>query len=207
MWETTLQYIPDICVRKVLTTVMYLSLGLSNAWADIYKYVDEQGHVHLSDRRLGPGYRLMVKTPPVVSQRRWLHRPDHKGQFTHLIVRTAKRYRLEPGLIHAVIAAESGYDPEAVSKAGAVGLMQLMPATAARYGVKDRRDPAQNIRAGTHYLSDLLKRFKSLSLALAAYNAGEGAVIDYGHRIPPFHETQEYVRKVLSYYRANPIDS
>lgn len=190
-------------MRWLFATLMLLSLGLLDAWADIYKYVDEHGHVHLSDRRLGPGYRLMVTDYAVGSGTPWRYRSADKEQFAPIIVRTAQRYRLEPSLIHAVIAAESGYDPNAVSKAGAVGLMQLMPATAARYGVKDRRDPAQNIQGGAHYLSDLLRRFKNLSLALAAYNAGEGAVIDHGHRIPPFHETQDYVRKVITYYRAN----
>jgi soluble lytic murein transglycosylase-like protein len=199
----TLDDISRIGVRWLLVTPMLLSLGLLDAWADIYKYVDEHGHVHLSDRRLGPGYRRMVTDYAVGSATPWRYRAADKEQFAPIIVQTAERYRLEPSLIHAVIAAESGYDPNAVSKAGAVGLMQLMPATAARYGVKDRRDPAQNIQGGTHYLSDLLKRFNSLSLALAAYNAGEGAVIDHGHRIPPFHETRDYVRKVITYYRAN----
>jgi soluble lytic murein transglycosylase-like protein len=100
-----------------------------------------------------------------------------------------------------VIAIESAYDPDAISRSGAVGLMQLMPATARRYGVADRRNPSANLAGGTRYLKDLLVRFDSdLELALAGYNAGENAVEKFGNRIPPFDETQNYVRKVLEIY-------
>ncbi len=93
------------------------------------------------------------------------------------------------------------YDHNAVSRAGAVGLMQLMPATARRYGVADRRDPSANIIGGTRYLRDLLEDFdRNLQLALAGYNAGENAVKKYGYQIPPFPETRDYVRKVLKLY-------
>ncbi|MEE9552534.1 MAG: lytic transglycosylase domain-containing protein, partial [Gammaproteobacteria bacterium] len=103
---------------------------------------------------------------------------------------------------HAVITAESAYDPRAVSRAGAVGLMQLMPATAKRYGVKNRLNPRENIYGGTRYLRDLLIMFdNNLLLALAAYNAGENAVKNHGNRIPPYKETQTYVRKVINYYK------
>ena len=100
-----------------------------------------------------------------------------------------------------MVTAESAYDPVAVSSAGAVGLMQLMPGTAERYGVRNRRDPRQNVLGGVRYLRDLLVQFDDLTLALAAYNAGENAVIRYGNRIPPYPETQNYVRKVLTFYR------
>jgi len=109
---------------------------------------------------------------------------------------------VDPTLIHAVISVESGYNPSARSSAGAVGLMQLMPGIARRYGVKDRLDPAQNIQGGARYLRDLKVMFgNDLQLVLAAYNAGEDAVMRYGRRIPPFHETAAYVPKVLDYYR------
>ena len=97
--------------------------------------------------------------------------------------------------------AESAYDPHAVSKAGAVGLMQLMPGTARRYGVTDRRDPRENLTGGVRYLRDLLIQFNDVVLALAAYNAGEFAVIEHGRRVPPYPETRAYVRKVLTFYR------
>ena len=113
----------------------------------------------------------------------------------------ASRYGLPKSLIHAVITAESAYDTEAVSRAGAVGLMQLMPGTAKRYGVKNRRNPYENVNGGTKYLRDLLVMFdNNLRLALAAYNAGEGAVKKYNNKIPPYKETQNYVKKVITYY-------
>jgi soluble lytic murein transglycosylase-like protein len=114
----------------------------------------------------------------------------------------ARAFSLEPALIHAVISAESGYDPLARSPKGARGLMQLMPGTAKRYGVDNPLDPEQNIHGGAAYLSYLLKLFgNDLNLALAAYNAGEGTVMEYGNRIPPYRETTQYVPKVLSYYK------
>jgi soluble lytic murein transglycosylase-like protein len=117
------------------------------------------------------------------------------------IQRAAKATGLDAGLIHAVVRAESGYNPKAVSPKGAGGLMQLMPATAKRYGVQDRFDPEQNLMGGSRYLKDLLILFNNdLKLAIAAYNAGEGAVMRYGNKIPPFAETQNYVPKVLAYW-------
>jgi soluble lytic murein transglycosylase-like protein len=104
--------------------------------------------------------------------------------------------------LHAVIRAESAYDPFAVSHKGAVGLMQLMPDTARRYGVSNLTDPVANLQGGSRYLRDLLRLFKqNLRLALAAYNAGENAVIRHGHKIPPYQETRLYVEKALRYYR------
>lgn len=109
---------------------------------------------------------------------------------------------VDPKLILAVIAAESGYDPTARSPKGAQGLMQLLPATARRYGVTDAYDPQQGILGGARYLSDLLRLFdQDVSLALAAYNAGEQAVERFGRRIPPYRETKAYVPRVLSHYR------
>jgi soluble lytic murein transglycosylase-like protein len=119
----------------------------------------------------------------------------------HPIDAIAKRHRVDPLLVRAVIRVESNFDPKAVSPKGAVGLMQLMPETAMRYGVENRFDPAQNVDGGVRYLRDLMAMFNgNLSLALAAYNAGEGAVIKYGRRIPPYPETQQYVVGVRSYY-------
>lgn len=107
---------------------------------------------------------------------------------------------VEPALVRAVIAAESAFDPQALSSKGAQGLMQLMPATASELGVTDVWNPTQNIRAGSAHLARLLGRYDDVRVALAAYNAGEGAVDRYGG-IPPFRETREYVERVLKYYR------
>jgi len=135
--------------------------------------------------------------------------PRYKA-VQHLLKEAAQTHHLEPELLQALIAAESGFDAQAVSPKGAVGLMQLMAPTAARYGVKsDRRssiaqkltDPAINLRAGTRYLRDLMAMFPGrLDLALAAYNAGEGAVQRAGNKIPNYPETQNYVKTVLQLY-------
>lgn len=124
-------------------------------------------------------------------------------QFGALIEALALSEGVDPALVRAVIAQESGYDPNAVSPAGAAGLMQLMPATATDYGLTpdERFDPAKNLRAGIRHLKMLQRLFNNdLDLVLAAYNAGQGNVIKYGRRIPPFAETREYVRKVQRYY-------
>lgn len=128
--------------------------------------------------------------------------PRHKaaGEFSPAVERHAKARGLDPDLVHAVIRAESAYRPGAVSPKGAVGLMQVMPATGLRFGVADLESPENNLRAGTAYLRHLLDRFNNVSLALAAYNAGEGAVMRYGNQIPPYAETQGYVRNIMREY-------
>jgi soluble lytic murein transglycosylase-like protein len=116
------------------------------------------------------------------------------------IDRAAARAGVDARLAHAVVRTESNYQPLAISPKGAMGLMQIMPATAAQYGVRDPFDPDQNLDAGLRHLKMLLGRHRSLSLALAAYNAGEGAVARYG-RVPPYRETQDYVRRIVALYR------
>lgn len=121
--------------------------------------------------------------------------------FLSHILAAARETDIEPALIHAVIAVESSFNPAARSRYGALGLMQLMPGTAKRYGVTNRLDPAQNIQGGARYLRDLMAMFDNdLQLVLAAYNAGEEAVIRYGRRIPPFRATVAFVPRVMGYY-------
>lgn len=128
--------------------------------------------------------------------------PANKAKYDKLAEEVARAHGLEVALLHAMISVESRYDPKIVSRAGAVGMMQLMPATAKRYGVTDSYDAAQNMHGGARYMRHLLKMFNNdVSLALAAYNAGEHAVIRHGNSIPPFPETRNYVPKVLGYYR------
>jgi soluble lytic murein transglycosylase-like protein len=118
-----------------------------------------------------------------------------------LLRQVAVEVGIEPALLQAVVQQESGFNPRAVSPAGAAGLMQLMPATATRFGVRDRFDPAQNLRGGARYLAWLLDHFnQDLDLALAGYNAGEGSVRRHGNRVPPYAETQAYVRAVRQRY-------
>lgn len=126
-----------------------------------------------------------------------------RSRYEDLIEATAHRYGLLPELLHAVIRTESAYQPDALSHAGACGLMQLMPGTAERFRVGDIWNPAENIEGGAAYLRFLLDLFENdLRLALAGYNAGENAVKRYGNQIPPYPETQNYVRKVMEFLRA-----
>ena len=181
-------------------------LMVPTAHADIYKYTDKYGRVTLTDTPKNSKYIRLVKSwkgwvPLKTGSIRYKNLEKNRKKHSGTINVIAKRYRLPKSLIHAVITAESAYDTEAVSRAGAVGLMQLMPGTAKRYGVKNRRNPYENINGGTNYLRDLLVLYdNNLRLALAAYNAGEGAVKKYNNKIPPYRETRNYVKKVIAFY-------
>ena len=126
---------------------------------------------------------------------------QNRQRFTPDVNRIAAQYRLDPALMHAVISAESSYNPWAVSPKGAMGLMQLMPGTAERFGVNNPYDPIANMHGGARYLRWLLDQFNDTRLAVAAYNAGEGAVQKYGNQIPPYRETQTYVVRVLNFHQ------
>jgi hypothetical protein len=131
-----------------------------------------------------------------------------KTPFQKLIRDAATRYHLDPTLIHSVISIESNFNPKAVSRKNARGLMQLMPRTAELMGVKDAFDPVQNIDGGSHYLSDLLKKYRNdLTLALAAYNAGPDSVDKYGRRVPPYLETMKYVQRIAKTYAKLKADA
>lgn len=194
--------------RSTFPLLSLLVAGTLAAWsaaapADVYKYVDKYGRVYLTDRPDHSGYRLVMKTWKGWEARKPAgNAKKNRERFTPHIETLAEEYQLPKALVHAVITAESAYDPKAVSHAGAVGLMQLMPGTAERYGVKNREDPLANMRGGTRYLRDLMDMFdNNLVLALAAYNAGENAVIRSGYQVPDYPETQDYVKKVLKIYR------
>jgi len=136
---------------------------------------------------------------PVEARARAIRTPE---AIREVIGRTSSQFNVDPKLVDAMVRVESGYDPKALSPKGAQGLMQLIPATAVRFGVQDPFDPAENVRGGVSYLNELLTQFNgSVPLTLAAYNAGEGAVERYGG-IPPYAETQNYVRKVTGLYPA-----
>ena len=173
------------------------------AVAEIYRYVDSNGTVHLTDKPPHDGYQLIQINPKktLTSRINFRDKEANRKRFSGKIAEVANQYDVPAALLHALITIESVYDPNATSRAGAVGLMQLMPATARRYGVYNRRNPAANLSGGTRYLKDLLIRFDNdIELALAGYNAGETAVEKYGNQIPPYDETQDYVRKVLKLY-------
>lgn len=177
---------------------------VSTNYPNIYKYSDANGVVAYSDAKPvdTPFQLVSLGRPKPKNYYTFLsHYKPYKQKYSSLIAQASAEHQVDERLLHAVIQSESAYNPDAVSSAGAVGLMQLMEGTAARYGVYDRHDPAQNIQAGTRYLKDLLAMFDdNVELAVAAYNAGEGAVIKYNYNIPPYRETRNYVKQVLSLY-------
>jgi soluble lytic murein transglycosylase-like protein len=183
------------------------SLMTSNAIASphIYTYVDADGLRHYTDVPDNNRYRLLVLSPQdrtVAGDRYDARLLARAGQYDAIIEAAASAAAVEPNLLRAVIVVESGFNARAVSKTGAVGLMQLMPATAARFGVANRLEPRDNVNGGARYLKFLMARFgQNMRLVLAAYNAGEEAVDRNGGQIPPFSETLAYVPRVLKIYR------
>ena len=208
-------------MTALLALVALFVLAATPAHANLYGYVDEQGQVRLANEKLDERYQLFVKGETrtefkLSSELKYLpatsnleehiifkriQKTPNVQKFEALVKSEAEKQKLDPALVKAVIAVESAYDPLAVSPKGAVGLMQLIPGTAERYGVKKSTDPQDNVSGGTRYLRDLLVMFNgNLPLALAGYNAGEGAVQRYKNTIPPFPETQAYVKLVMQFH-------
>ena len=177
---------------RVVSIIICLitAIAVSPVCADIYKYVDANGVMHFTDRPTTNVFKLYRAGID-----------DPMSAISRLVRHFAKVYKVDESLVRAVIKAESNYDSRAVSKAGAQGLMQIVPKTARYLGVSDPFNPRQAIRGGTYYLRKLLDRFSNnLDLALAAYNAGPTTVSRYGG-IPPYPETQNYVKKVKRFMR------
>jgi len=169
----------------------------AGAGRPIYAFTAPDGTIHFTDVRRDERYQRL---PEPEAARAVSRRAPQRWEYDGLIGLTAREHRVEPALVKAVIAAESGFDPEAVSRRGARGLMQLMPTTASRLGVEDPLHPTENVRGGTRYLRLMLDRYGDVERALAAYNAGPGAVDRHGG-VPPYRETRDYVRRVMTYYR------
>lgn len=198
---------------SAFASLLALVVGSGPAMADIFSFKDERGVVHFTNMPNGDKrYKLVRKEErPSDGQasvgaarvaRLFMPAQADILRYSSIIDAASKTHGVDGALVHAVITAESGYNASAVSKAGARGLMQLMPDTAARYGVRDIHDPRENINGGVRYLRDLITMFNgNIELAVAAYNAGENAVIRHGNRIPPYAETVHYVPKVLGFYR------
>ncbi len=190
----------------VFVFIVSLSLSLSIAAADIYKYEDNEGVLHFTDAPTDHRFKIFIrdikKDKQIRTHFRLANCVGNPTEFEPIINSCALEFGVDKSLVKAVIHAESGYDPNAVSAKGASGLMQLMPNTARSLKVGNSFDPAENIRGGVRYLRFLLDTFRgNEALALAAYNAGLSRVAQYGG-IPPYEETRNYVAKVLEYRKS-----
>jgi soluble lytic murein transglycosylase-like protein len=197
--------------RKIYKTLLLLQptffflaiLLLINAtpsYADIFKYEDEEGVLHLTNVPSNPKAKYVM----ILKEKRvFFPKGINISEYDKIITNAANKFNIDVALIKAVIKAESNFNHQAVSRAGAKGLMQLMPQTASALKVDDVFHPGDNIEGGARYLRYLLNVYKgNLTLALAAYNAGEGAVAKYNYGVPPFRETQNYIKRVLAFYEA-----
>jgi soluble lytic murein transglycosylase-like protein len=193
-------------LKYAMAAMAACTAAICSASPPIYKYVDADGLAHFTDKPDSRRYTLFDLTPRGLTRSGDRYDPGllaRAAQYDAIIEAEAKSAGVEPNLLRAVILVESGFNSRAVSTRGAVGLMQLMPATATRFGVSNRYDPRQNVRGGALYLGFLINRFsQNVRLALAAFNAGEDAVDRNSGQIPPFIETLEYVPKVLKIYQA-----
>lgn len=203
-------------LQVFLSFVLLCGLASTHAHAQIYKYIDNHGKVYVTNQVMGKGYHLVssarlsaagrlqtsVARVPKVSGFNSKAFRANVLRYSPTIDRMASWLKMDASLLHAIVYVESSYNAKALSRSGAQGLMQLMPATAKRFGVHNSWDPEENVRGGALYLSYLLDLFDyNLTLAIAAYNAGEGAVKRHGSKIPPYPETQRYVKKVLKRYQ------
>jgi len=192
-------------LKSTFLIATLLAASAAAAHSQIYTYVDADGLRHYTDVPDNNRYRLLILSPrdrTASGDRYDAMLLARAGQYDSIIEKAATSASVESNLLRAVIVVESGFNSRAVSKRGAVGLMQLMPATATRFGVSNPYDPLQNVHAGARYLKFLIDRFgQDVSLALAAYNAGEDAVDRNGGQIPPFSETMAYVPRVLKIYQ------
>jgi soluble lytic murein transglycosylase len=182
----------------IILLAMVSPLGVvSPCRGGIYRYIDENGDLHFTNCPRDSRYQLYIR-----EEEDYIAAPVDPRQYDPLIEEFSGKYGVDPALVKAVIQAESGFDSYAVSRKGAKGLMQLMPQTAEQWKVLDVFDPRQNIEGGVRHLKYLLEFFQhNLPLSLAAYNAGKEVVVQNGS-IPPYDETQNYVRKVLRYYES-----
>jgi len=192
-------------LRLALLIATLFAASSVAAHPKIYTYVDAQGLRHYTDVPDNNRYRLLVLSPQdrtASGDRYDMQLLAKASQYDSIIEHAALSAAVESNLLRAVIVVESGFNSRAVSKRGAVGLMQLMPATASRFGVSNPYDARQNVHAGARYLKFLIDRFgHDIRLALAAYNAGEDAVARNGGQIPPYSETMAYVPRVLKIYK------
>ncbi len=185
-------------VRLTSLALVLAALSSASAEAQIYAWRDAAGQMVLSDQPRTDGGEVQTFAVPRATGLEVTRPPDGRSaRFDPIIDEHSAAQGVSPDLVRAVIQVESAFNPHALSPKGAMGLMQLMPATAFELGVVNPFDPAQNIGGGIKYLKQLLSRYdQKVELALAAYNAGPGAVDKYGQRVPPYQETRDYVKKI-----------
>ena len=192
-------------LKSTFLIATLVAASAAAAHSQIYTYVDADGLRHYTDVPDNNRYRLLILSPrdrTASGDRYDAMLLAKAGRYDSIIEKAATAASVEPNLLRAVIVVESGFNSRAVSKRGAMGLMQLMPATATRFGVSNPYDPRENVHGGARYLKFLIDRFgQNVRLALAAYNAGEEAVDRNGGQIPPFTETMAYVPRVLKIYQ------
>jgi soluble lytic murein transglycosylase-like protein len=182
----------------VFSAIFILMAVISSVHADIYMYIDESGVMHFTNTPTSNQHDLKIYIKEKTSISAKFSTTD---KYDHFISDASKQFGVDSRLLKAMIKAESDFDPRAISKKGAMGLMQIMPENFKMLDLKNPFDPWENIKAGARYFKALHERFNGkLALSLAAYNAGP-TVVDRYKNIPPFQETEEYVRRVLSYYR------
>lgn len=188
-----------------LLGILLLPVAFARGEVKIYTFVDAAGVRHYTDIPDNHRYRLLINSKRDLTSSGERYDPAllaRSAVYDPIIEKAAAATAIESNLLRAIIVVESGFNSHAVSKRGAVGLMQLMPETARRFGARNLYDPKQNVHAGANYLKFLIGRYgQNLRLALAAYNAGEEAVARNGGQIPPFLETQAYVPRVLGIYQ------
>lgn len=179
----------------IFFAVIIIFMAVIPVYADIYLYIDSEGVLHFTNRPTSPYYKIYIKEKP-----RWSSNTNSTDKYDHFIEAASKKHGVSFPLIKALIKAESDFNPRAVSKAGALGLMQIMPKTANALKIEDPFDPWDNIMGGTYYFKQLMDRYGGeLQLALAAYNAGPHTVDNY-NGVPPLRETENYVKKVMKYF-------
>lgn len=201
-------------MKKTFLPTFFLFFCLFPLFSLANIYMKSSGNLIILTSSPISGSKMVMKTyniPPPLPYNSFLYPKNkkvyHKSYIEKFVKKYSKEFQVPKSLINSVIKAESGYDPYAVSDKGAMGLMQLMPATAARFGVTKPFDPRQNIKGGVAYLQHLMQEFHgNLALVVAGYNAGGGAVRNYGG-IPPFQQTQQYVQEVLTSYKEHPSKS